>query len=113
MRKMPPPWISALRVIDFALGAVDALVAGGDVEIPVHRQAAVGGDVVVEPSAVVVRRGVGAVEQVDAIGADAVLVGEDAEFRRVVDVELAVDVLHAEDGIQPLGKDGDLAVRDE
>jgi hypothetical protein len=97
-------------VIDLRLGAEDALVAGGDVEIAVHRHAAVGGDVVVEAVSVHVGAGVGTVQEIGAIDADGIFVGKDAEFRGVVDVELAVDVLHAEDRVEPLGEDGDVAI---
>jgi hypothetical protein len=45
-----------------------------------------------------------------AVLPDAVVVGEDAEPRRVVDVDLAVEILDAEDRVEALREDGDLAV---
>src|SRR5205085_3995340 len=89
---------------------VDALVAGGHVDEAVHRQADVRRDVVVK-SAGGPGIGVGAVEQVGAVFGDAgAVVGEDGELRGVVDVELAVEVEHAEDGVELFGEDGDVAV---
>ena len=82
-----------LRPVDLGDQAVDALVAGGHVEVAVHREADVGGDVVVEVAAAP-GGGVVGVVSVDGVLADAGgdVVGEDAELRGVVDVELAVDV---------------------
>ena len=57
--------------------------------------------------------GIGAFDEVDPVLSDAAVVGEDAESRRVMDVELAVEVLEAEDGEEPLGEDGHLPVRME
>ncbi len=88
-------------------GAIDALVAGADIEVAVHRDAAVRGDVVVEAGRGVRVR---ALDEVDAVLPHAVVVGEDAELRGVVDVDLAVQVLDPEDGVEAVGEDGDLAV---
>ena len=98
-----PPAVAADR-------AVDPLVADGDVEIAVHREPEIGGDVVVP---VAVPRGSG---WCDSMRIDFVprrrrrRRSKTLNFGVVQDEQLAVDVLHAEDGVEPVGERRDAAV---
>ena len=97
-------------VVDVAFGVVDAFVTGADIEIAIHPQSNVGGNVIVETVTVDIGRGIIGIDQILAIDADTVFIGEHAELGGVMDVQFAVHVLQAEDGIETFGKDGDFAI---
>ena len=87
------------------------LVPHRDVKITIHGEPEIGGHMIVpiERPGIRLHR----FDEIDAINADAVAVGEDAELWIVQHVEFSFEVLHSEHGVQVFGKNAAGAVGSE
>src|SRR5205823_2172861 len=93
-----------LAMIDLALALKNSLVANRHIEKSIHGEADVGRNVIVKSALRWI--GIGRLNQLRAILADAMIIDKYAELRHVMHIELAIDILHAIHRVQAFGKDG-------
>lgn len=88
--------------------SVETLVADGDVEKAVHAEAKIGRHMIVPVQRP--RLGVRLLNQVRALPAHSIVVGEDGELRVVQDVESAFEILHPENRVELFREDREASV---